>query len=119
MYVRWQSRKRRHSAYGPRRNESDVHWAAIAVENVRVDGKPTQRHITYLGGITESAIRIVHQRYYFWRKVEDELKSLGSRIGKQDRHRIKQAIARKVPRPTKAQGEQVSRDAAKWGVKVT
>jgi hypothetical protein len=43
-----------------RTREPDVHWAAIIVESVRVDGKPTQRHVAYLGGITESAIAIMH-----------------------------------------------------------
>jgi hypothetical protein len=37
----------------------------IAVENVRVEGKLTQRHTAYLGGTTESAIRILHRRYGF------------------------------------------------------
>jgi hypothetical protein len=32
---------------------------------------------------------------------------------KHDRDRIEQALARKLPRPTKAEGEQVKRDAAK------
>ena len=40
----------------------DVPWPALVVENVRIDGKSTQRHIAYLGGLTESAIRSVHQR---------------------------------------------------------
>jgi hypothetical protein len=59
-----------------------MHWAAIAVETVRVDGKPTQRRIAYIGGITATAIRIVRQRFRFWRKVE--LKRLGNRIGTRD-----------------------------------
>jgi hypothetical protein len=35
-----------------------VAWTAIAVENMRVDGKPKQRHIAYLATICESEVSI-------------------------------------------------------------
>lgn len=34
----------------------DVAWSAIIVENVRVDGKPKQRHIAYLTTFAESLV---------------------------------------------------------------
>src|SRR5262245_24497883 len=83
MYVRWQSRKRRKPQFGrhgktirsARRygeriiasastGKQDRHWRAILVENVRVDGKPTQRHVAYLAGFTESALAIPAQQYF-------------------------------------------------------
>jgi hypothetical protein len=54
MYVQWQSRKFNKNTRW--RKRGDVHWRAILIENVRVDGKSTQRHIAYLGGITERNI---------------------------------------------------------------
>ena len=55
MFVRWTSRARRTSEFGPNRwGEEDVHHRAILVEAVRIDGKPRQRHVAYLVGFTES-----------------------------------------------------------------
>ena len=62
MFVRWQTRTRRARAFG-RDPNTDTHWAAILAESSRIDGKPTQRHIAYLGGITESAIELRTARF--------------------------------------------------------
>ena len=39
MYVLWQHRWRNRIEFGPR-DEAEIHWSAILVENVRVDGSP-------------------------------------------------------------------------------
>jgi len=109
MYVRWQSRERRHRAFG-RSGGPDVHWRAILVECERIKGKPTQRHIAYIGGITESAIAIVHQRCWFWDAVKEQLDRLGKRVTPEERRSIETAIAKKVPRPTKTQYRRCVRD---------
>ena len=126
MYVRWQSRKRQQPAFGywhdvvrdktgdVVRNErwtpltarkradgsigQDVSWKAVLVENVRVDGKPRQRHVAHLASIPESAIEIVHQRRHFWDAVHERLDRLGNRMSIEDRRQIEAAIASKVPR---------------------
>src|SRR5262245_42285045 len=118
MYLRWQSRYRDRSKFfghrlGRRVDEGDVHRAAIIVESVRIAGKPTQRHVAYLGGITDSAIAIIHQRCWFWDEVKKRLDHLGNRMSPQDRERIEAAVATKVPRPTKAQYDQCVRDRNK------
>jgi hypothetical protein len=56
----------------------------------------------------------VHQRYYFWRKIEDELRRFEP--ARQDRDRIGQALARKVPRPTKAQSDARRRKMGSCGM---
>jgi hypothetical protein len=130
MYVRWQSRKRLRPAFGhygklessygewfharAGSNEQDIHWRAVLVENERVNGKPTQRHIAYLDGITDSAIAIVHQRCWFWDHVKERLDRLGKRISPEDRKKIEAAIAKKVPRPTKAEYRRCVRDRDAW-----
>ena len=93
MFVKWQKRTRRSRAFGPR---TDTHWAAILAESSRVDGKPTQRHIAYLGGITESAIELPAQRAFFWQEVAQQLDQLA--LPKDDRARIEAAVEAKVPR---------------------
>jgi hypothetical protein len=129
MYLRWHSRQRRIPAFGGwgkqiRRgsnyvytrkgtSKQDMHWAAVLVESVRIAGKPTQRHVAYLGGITDSAIAVVHQRCWFWDGVLEQLDRLG--MSSENRKRIEAAVATKVPRPTKAQYNQCVRDrAALW-----
>ena len=115
MYIRWQTRKRRRPAFGRRAGGGDIHNAAILAENVRVKGKPTQRHATYLGGITDSAIQIVHKRYYFWQKVTLQLDNLKLPRNERERRNIESAIALKVPRPTKAECRRVERDRKALG----
>ena len=75
---------------------TDTHWAAILAESQRIDGKPTQRHIAYLGGITESAIELPAQRAFFWKEVKQQLDEL--EVSKDDRARIEAAVEAKVPR---------------------
>ena len=90
----------------------DVHWAAILVEASRVDGKPKQEHIAYLGGITESAIEILPQRCYFWDEVTERLDQLGNRMPADERLHIENAIAERVPLPTPAEFNQTAENAA-------
>jgi hypothetical protein len=114
MYVRWQSRKLNKNTRW--REAGDVHWRAFLVENVRVDGKPTQRHIAYLGGITER--NIAHEkpahRIYFWSGVEQKLAVLN--FSAKERTAIMQVIAKKVPRVTSGQYQQHARVSAKTTV---
>ena len=86
MFVRWQKRKRKSRAFGGR--GTDTHWAAILAESSRVAGKPTQQHVAYLGGITDSAIEIAAQRAFFWQEVMQQLDQLANRVLKDDRARI-------------------------------
>jgi hypothetical protein len=90
----------------------DVHWTAILVEASRVDGKPKQEHIAYLGGITESAIEILPQRCYFWDEVTERLDKLGNRLSPEERQSIESAVAKRVALPTPAEFKQTTENAA-------
>ena len=103
MFIRWKKRNRKSHAFGGGRG-TDTHWAAILVESSRVDGKPTQQHIAYLGGITDSAIKLTTtaaQRGFFWQAAMQQLDQLADRVLKDDRARIEAALAEKVPRLTR------------------
>jgi hypothetical protein len=131
MFVRWQSRKRRRPAFGgwgerikrgydwaytrPGTSEQDKHWRATVVESVRVNGRPTQLHVAYLGGITESAIEIDAQRAWFWDEVKRRIDRLANRVSVEDRERIEAAVAAKVPPVTKKQHEKIVRRARELG----
>ena len=123
MFIRWQSRKRGSPAFGPTARlrgrvvradtlKLDVHWAAILGEAGRVDGKPRQEHVAYHGGITESAIEILPQRCYFWDEVTERLDQLRNRISPDERQRIENAIADRVPLPAPADFVQTAEKAA-------
>ena len=116
MYVQWQSRKFNKNTRW--RKRGDVHWRAILIENVRVDGKSTQRHIAYLGGITER--NIAHEkpahRIYFWNGVEQKLAVLN--FSAKERNAIVQVIAKRVPRVTSRQYQQHARVSAKPTVSI-
>ena len=112
MYVRWQSRKRRTVKLWRQRDtrrKDDIYWSAILVENVRVKGKPAQRHVAYLGGITESAMALdtPAQRIYFWNRVERQL--AGLKLPAKTRAAIMQAITKRVPPVTGRQRQQLAR----------
>jgi hypothetical protein len=123
MFIRWQSRKRGSPAFGPSARirgrvvradtrKLDVHWAAILVQAVRVDGNPKQEHVAYLGGITETAIEIQPQRCYFWEGVTECLDKLSGRITPDERMRIEQSIAERVPLPTGVEFKQTAKAAS-------
>jgi hypothetical protein len=108
MYVRWQSRERNRPQYGPWQGP-DIHWSAIIVENMRIDGKPRQLHVAYLAGFTESAINHEAQRCYLWDHISERLDQLANQMTTATRERIEAAVANKVPRPTVAQYKAVAR----------
>ena len=106
MYLRWQCRRRRHPEWGTKIPRADVLWSAVVVESKRVEGKPKQYHVCFLGSITESAIEAGrsgyneyanHDRAIFFDLVSARLDALGDRLSPQDRQRIEAEIATKVP----------------------
>jgi hypothetical protein len=111
VYIRWQQRKRANPQFGSRRSH-DIHWSAIAVESKRVNGTPTQRHIGYIVGFTESAAKIDAQRCHLWDHISERLDQLGNQITAADRKQIEAAIAAKLPRPTPAEYKDIARNNA-------
>ena len=127
MYIRWQSRKRRFPQFGrwgkrvrgerklaytrEGTSKQDVHWSAILVENVRIDGRPTQRHVAYLAGFTDSALAIPAQQRFLWDRIKERLDGLGDRISRDDRRRIELTLIEKIGKPpTKAQRAELDRE---------
>src|SRR4051794_32476987 len=104
MYVRWQQYRSRASWARQRR----ALLKAILVESVRVDGKPRQKHIAFLGSIADDHLGSTAPA--FWCDVTSKLKRLGNRIGSEDYERIIASIAAKVGgRPTDTEIEQFER----------
>ena len=103
MFVRWTSRARRTSEFGPDWEEPDVHHRAILVEAVRIDGKPRQRHVAHLVGFTESRAQTAHRRVNLWDEISERLDKLGEGITDRDRDKVEAAVTIKLPKPTAAE----------------
>ena len=121
MFVRWQSRKRRSSYFGFSRDSDgnpieDWNWSAVLVESHRLDGKPRQKHIAYLGSITDSGIAISHQRGDFWLHLHEKLDQLGNRITPDERVKIEKKITQKVPPLTDAEKKSSNEARKKYGL---
>jgi hypothetical protein len=100
MYVRWQywgQRKRRIERWYW---EPPADARAVLVESARVDGKPKQRHIAYLGPVHFK--RDAHYRAWWWHHLTAKLDRLGNRIAKH-RAKIEMALAKNVAPVTAAE----------------
>jgi hypothetical protein len=94
----------------------DIRYSAILVEGVRVNGKPTQRHIAYLGSILESTMAADTEgrenvdlcRVVFWQRVAERLDRIAG-LSTEDRQKIDAAIAAKVPRVSQEQLADIKR----------
>jgi hypothetical protein len=99
MYVKWGERLGRRGT------------AAVLVESSRVDGKPCQRHIAYLGTYTSGLYSLkegeyhdehnVHRRAWFWHRMTQRLASLN--LSAEQRSHIKTLVAKRLPKPTTAE----------------
>lgn len=93
MYVRWQRRGR------VRRGRSSPLLTAVLVESRRVDGKPRQRVVAYLGGIREAYVdKREWEHRTFWRGVVDRLDALG--LDLETRARTEASVESRVRRVT-------------------
>jgi hypothetical protein len=119
MYVRWQSYKKVHE-------QKVVHWSAVLVEAVRVDGKPRQRHIAYLGGLEvqdpeapgyqhpDNKSRRNANQCMFWKRALETLEFLGNRVSPNDHKKIVAAVVKRIPMPTEAEKERSRRELPFW-----
>jgi hypothetical protein len=101
MFVRWQTYQSQWR---------DDRLRAVLVESVRIDGKPRQKHIAFLGSIASNSLGKPGPR--FWYDVTAKLKRLGNRIGPEDYERIIASITAKVGglAMTEAELEQFERE---------
>ena len=106
MFIRWIERPSKTPGY------DETALSLILAETRRIDGKPRQRHIAYLGGITDEQIANLVSRCYFWDSVNAAFHKLGNQVTADDRQRFEKAIAARVPRPLPAAYEKAARQTA-------
>jgi hypothetical protein len=100
MYVRWKRRARKRTLAG----ESTQLLTATLVESRRVDGKPRQHIVAYLGSIHDVQLKYPLPSERFWRAASNRLDALG--LHDVERTVIEAALSEVVPRP---QPEEVAR----------
>ena len=96
MFVRrqwWRQRRRKSQRYY---QHAPAIAQAVLVESVRIDGKPKQRHIAYLGSFHNE--QDAHYRTSWWQDVNVKLDALGNRMMAEDRLSIEAALDKKVPK---------------------
>jgi hypothetical protein len=112
MFVRWQKRTNQYCDRPGFACDADTHLAASLIESVRIDGKPRQRHVAYLAGISEKGVEHVGRRLRFWREVDERLHDLSNRLTAAERKRITAIVAARVPRPSEAEAVRCDREFA-------
>jgi len=100
MYLRWKVR-----GVGP----ATVTRSAQLVKSERVDGKPRQRIVAYLGALQDGA-RDVRAREWFWKRLLPRLDALN--LDAAERARIVAQIAEVVPRGTEVERLEEARSLA-------
>jgi hypothetical protein len=71
---------------------------AILVEGKRINGKPRQRHVAYLGLVRLKPEYSPHYRAWWWRRMNAKLDRLATVLTPADRTKIDAALAVKVPK---------------------
>jgi hypothetical protein len=101
MFVRWQlyESKAKDETLREQRHARDARLKAVLVESARVDGKPRQKHVAFLG----SMYRNGRDRLRFWHEVTTALQRLDNRVTAPERERILAAIRAKVGAPPTAE----------------
>jgi hypothetical protein len=114
MYLRWKARDSTRTKYGRRRPDYGTVWSAAIVESVRVNGKPRQNHVAYLGMFTENGVDNVYVRSWYWDRLGQKLDRLANRMLSEQRQQIEAAFSERFPRVTKEQPDQCQREFQVW-----
>ena len=86
---------------------------AVLVECRRIDDRPRQRTVAYLGSIREGGIKSTLARLVkFWLGVTERLDQLGDAITPEERERIEAALAKRVRRVTVAERAELDESLA-------
>jgi len=93
---------------------------ATLVESERIDGKPRQRTIGYLGSIREKELTSALARDRTLAEIEQRLDDLGDAVPPAEREHIQAKIHDRVPPPSDAEmkAERIERDTKNATVRI-
>jgi hypothetical protein len=93
MYVRWQQyRSQARDQRQRERNDERARLKATLVKNVRINGKPRQKHVAFLGSMSIDG----SDRPRFWYDVTTRLTQLSNQLSPVEREQIGAIIAKRV-----------------------
>jgi hypothetical protein len=103
MFVRWKTREHWRTKYKqwPKWRTKEYNgksFSAVLVRSERIDGKPRQKIVAYLGHIKEKSLDSKARRLYFWESVDRHLDTLVLSLA--ERQRIEEQLRERIPRPT-------------------
>ena len=106
MYVKWQTKRRSKAWY----SRGDLLTATL-VECHRIDGRPRQKVVSYLGSVRLDFVdqHLVHH-LHFWDSVSERLDRMGERIDTATRRRIERKLSERVTRPNATQRAKLLKD---------
>jgi hypothetical protein len=112
MYVKWKRYERGFRRYHPPRSRlPETLLVAVLVVSKRVNGKPRQRQLAYLGSIREERLGEARNRGWFWQSVDQATARLD--LMPTRRKRLEAALALRVPRPAAKEVDTATKAAAK------
>jgi hypothetical protein len=97
MFLRWKRRKLR-PRYDRGVLQAEHSWYAVLVRSERVDGKPRQRVVRYLGHILEKHLGATAHREGFWKRMDWHLDDLN--LDPATRGQVETKLGALVKRPT-------------------
>ncbi len=108
MYVRWKRQiyKPHPSYYAWKRDERErVTWRAFLVECKRIDGKPRQHIVSYLGCMDERWIGDMWEHIRFWQGIGRRVKPLA--LTDDQRKAMERGVSSRVRAPSQAEYDEM------------
>ena len=102
MFIRWKRRQEKgpygYDEHRRWRRLGTVRHCAYLMESRRVEGRPRQQVVCYLGSITDHQLKDLSKRHHFWEMGRIRLDSV--EMDAATRERSEAAIAAVVPLPS-------------------
>jgi hypothetical protein len=115
MFVRWKRRKKAVTKPGRRprrRSDAGDSLYCVLIESRRIEGKPRQRVVCYLGSVDEGRLDKTWLRVDFWDDIKPKLDRLS--LTRTERQRIEDSIQQIVPRVPEEQEIQFKQERRRY-----
>lgn len=96
MFARWKKQTLKSKSHG---RHKALSYYAIIVESCTKNGKPSQRLVTYVGGIREKEIQSPFCRKEFWERAEEAISKI--KPAPDVRAKIESKFLELVPKPSR------------------
>ena len=115
MFVRWKRRKKAATKPGRnprRRSDAGDSLYCVLIESRRIEGKPRQKVVCYLGSVDEGHLDKTWLRVDFWDAIKPKLDGLD--LTRKERQRIEDSIQQIVTRIPEEQETQFKKERRRY-----